>query len=505
MKIISRPAIACLAALSLAACGLSPEERLDRAEEAFAENRFNEARLDLASVLQEDANNVAALQLLARTQLQAGDGEGAYSSLQRLDELSARPADYDQMLAEAQLLRGNFEAAIGSAEALASAEGARIIALSHIGLGEGREAQSAFEAGLTMSGDRSRLLADYAIFMLQAGDAEAAHRLATQALEANENGLDPLLANARIVMARGDMNRALGFYTTAAEEWPENRLAILGRIGVLGDLGRLEEARPLIADLADRLPGDPDVIYLQARLAAEDGDWEDVRAILQPVEGRDQAQQQLLYARALLELDLPEQAMPRLTSLLRSAPGDPEARRLLARAQLETNEPAAAFATIRPLAASALGTSQDLAIFAASARASGRSAGIDDALAAAPPSERLGLLLAQGDSALQRENWRAAIDAYEELRRWTGDRNALVLNNLAFARGRTGDTAEAIRLGEMAHELAPEHPSIMDTLGWLLVESGEDRSRGLLLLERAAQLDPDNPTINRHLSEARGG
>ncbi len=492
-------------ALSLAACGLSPEKRLDRAEEAYAENRFNEARLDLASVLQDDANNIAALELLARTQLQAGDGEGAYSSLQRLDELNARPGDYDRMLAEAQLLRGDFDAAIRTAEALGSAEGARIIALSHIGLGEGREAQSAFEAGLTAPGDRSRLLADYAIFMLQAGDAEAAQRLATQALEAAEDGLDPLLANARIAMARGDLNRALQFFSAASEEWPENRLAILGRIGVLGDLGRLDKARPLIADMANRLPGDPDVIYLQARLAAEDGAWEDVRSILQRFEGRDQPQQQLLYARALLELDLPEQAMPRLMSLLRSAPGNAEARRLLARAQLESDEADAAFSTIRPLATSALGTAQDLAIFATAARATGRSADIGDALAAAPPTERLGTLLAQGDSALRRENWRSAIDAYEELRRWTGDRNALVLNNLAFARGRTGETDEAIRLSEMAHELAPDHPSIMDTLGWLLVESGEDRSRGLQLLERAARLDPDNPTINRHLSEARGG
>ncbi|RJY08523.1 hypothetical protein [Aurantiacibacter aquimixticola] len=67
-------------ALSLAACGLSPAERMERAEAAYAENRFTEARLDLASILEEDANDIAALEMLARVQLQLGDGEGAASS-----------------------------------------------------------------------------------------------------------------------------------------------------------------------------------------------------------------------------------------------------------------------------------------------------------------------------------------------------------------------------------------------------------------------------------------
>ena len=492
-------------ALVLAACGLSPEERMDRAEQAYADNRFAEARLDLASVLQEDADNVAALELLARAQLQGGDGEGANSSLARLDALGTRPGDYDVLMAEATLLRGDFEEALTAGEQLGSAEGARIAALAHIGLGDPRAAQTSFEGGLDMPGDRSRLLSDYAIFMLNAGDTHAADRLAAQARVADEDGLDPLVASARVAQTRGDLNGALAYYTAATAEWPEARVAVLGRIGVLGDLGRMDEARPLIADLADRLPNDPDITYLQARLAAEEQDWEAVRQMLQPIEGREVANQQLLYARALVELDLPEQALPRLNTLLRRSPNSAAVRRLLAQAQLDTGDADAAYTTIRPLAVSAIGTARDLALFADAARATGRSGEIDQALASAPPSERVGTLLAQGDNALRNENWRAAIDAYEELRRWTGDSNALVLNNLAYAHGQAGNVDEAIRVAEVAHDIAPDHASIMDTLGWLLVSTERDRSRGLLLLERAAELDPDNAAINRHLSEARGG
>ncbi|MDF1833675.1 MAG: tetratricopeptide repeat protein [Alteraurantiacibacter sp. bin_em_oilr2.035] len=505
MKKLIRSASVLALALSLAACGLSPEERMDRAEQAFAENRFSEARLDLATILQENADDAVALDLLARTQLQLGDGEGAGSSLSRLAELGALPADLAEMLAEADLLRGKFKEALDAGNALENAAGARIAALAHVGLGDATAAQSAFESGTRMAGGKSRLLADYAIFMLNAGDSDAAERLGQQAREAAPDGLDSLTASARIAQSRGELGNALTLYEQAARIWPESRVALLGQIGVLGDLGRIEEARPLIEQVVRRTPSDPDVIYLQARLAAEAADWRQVRELLQPIEGREDIRQQLLYVRALIELDLPEQAQPRLITMVRRTPGNAEARRLLARAQLATGDAGAAFATIQPLADSASGTSQDLAIFTTAARQSGLADEIETALKQSPPSERVGLLLAEGDNALNDENWRGAIDAYEELRGWTGDSNAMVLNNLAFAHSRSGNPQEAIRLAELALGKAPDHPSIMDTLGWLLVSTGKDRSRGLLLLEQAAQAAPENAVIARHLAEARRG
>ena len=48
-----------------------------------------------------------------------------------------------------------------------------------------------------------------------------------------------------------------------------------------------------------------------------------------------------------------------------------------------------------------------------------------------PMEERVATLLAQADAHMRAERWRAAIDSYEQLRGWTGDSNAMVLNNLA--------------------------------------------------------------------------
>lgn len=490
-------------ALSLVACGISPEERMDRAEQAFAQNRYSEARLDLGMLLQRDDSDAHVLELLARTQLRLGDGEGAVATLQRLADAGARPADYNTLLAEAMLLQGNYEGSLAAGEALGSAEGLRIAALSHVALGGLEEALATFERGLNTGGAKARLLADFALFLKAGGDLRRAQELAALALEEDPDGLDPLLASAQIAQANGLPADALEYYEAAATSWPESRAALLGQIGVLGDMGRVAEAHALVDEAARMTPEDPDIIYLQARLSAEEADWAAVRDILQPIEGREDPRQQLLYARALVELGLTEQALGRLTTLVRQSPQSIAPRRLLARAQLDSGNANAAFATIQPLAMSPEGSPSDLATYAEAARQSGKTDQISAALAEAPPAERVARLLAQADADLQAQRWRSAMEAYEQLRGWTGDSNAVVLNNLAYATARAGDNAAALPLAQRALELSPDQPNIMDTAGWLLVQTGTDREGGIALLEEASRRAPQNAAIARHLEEAR--
>jgi predicted Zn-dependent protease len=54
---------------------------------------------------------------------------------------------------------------------------------------------------------------------------------------------------------------------------------------------------------------------------------------------------------------------------------------------------------------------------------------------------------------------------------------------------------------ERAHELAPENPAIMDTLGTILAASGETE-RGLELLGRAAELAPTAYQIRLNFAKA---
>jgi tetratricopeptide (TPR) repeat protein len=78
--------------------------------------------------------------------------------------------------------------------------------------------------------------------------------------------------------------------------------------------------------------------------------------------------------------------------------------------------------------------------------------------------------------------------------------NVAALNNLAWFYQQTGD-ARAMELAERAFRLAPKHPEVADTLGWILVQ-GNQIQRGMELLRQAAAKAPQVPVIRYHLAVA---
>lgn len=96
---------------------------------------------------------------------------------------------------------------------------------------------------------------------------------------------------------------------------------------------------------------------------------------------------------------------------------------------------------------------------------------------------------------------RDAIDQYEALLE-IAPRHALApLNNLAGLYQREGDIRRALEMAERAFKLAPENPSVQDTLGWVLVEQGE-LERAITLLRKASKAAPDEGVIRYHLAVA---
>ncbi len=74
------------------------------------------------------------------------------------------------------------------------------------------------------------------------------------------------------------------------------------------------------------------------------------------------------------------------------------------------------------------------------------------------------------------------------------------LNNLALALGQMKDPA-AIGYAQKALKLAPRHPAVLDTAGWLQVQEG-DLDAGLPLLEQAHALAPASAEIELNLAKA---
>lgn len=102
------------------------------------------------------------------------------------------------------------------------------------------------------------------------------------------------------------------------------------------------------------------------------------------------------------------------------------------------------------------------------------------------------------EAAMKRGAHKEAITHYEWLQQKEPN-NIVVLNNLSWAYFKSKDT-RALEIAERAYKLAPENPSVSDTLGIQLVESGNVK-RGIELLEKAAKAAPNVAEIRYHLAQ----
>ncbi len=96
---------------------------------------------------------------------------------------------------------------------------------------------------------------------------------------------------------------------------------------------------------------------------------------------------------------------------------------------------------------------------------------------------------------------RRAMDQYQRVLR-AEPANLVALNNLAhLMASERNDVVRALELARTARELAPESPEVADTLGWLLVQSGDPSAAIPLLRTAVAALD-DDPRVHFHLGLA---
>jgi tetratricopeptide (TPR) repeat protein len=110
--------------------------------------------------------------------------------------------------------------------------------------------------------------------------------------------------------------------------------------------------------------------------------------------------------------------------------------------------------------------------------------------------------LIAADLAMASGQWPRAVEILEGLRRRLGNRDAAILNNLAWAYHRTGRPARALPLAAAAYAMVPANPAVANTYGWLLLATKADPRRGLALLEQSAAQAPANPGVRWHLAQA---
>jgi cellulose synthase operon protein C len=103
---------------------------------------------------------------------------------------------------------------------------------------------------------------------------------------------------------------------------------------------------------------------------------------------------------------------------------------------------------------------------------------------------------------LRSRQWGRAITIMENLRDRLGNRDAALLNNLAWAYLQTNDTKHAYSYAEAAYRLAPNNPAVLSTYGWVLSHGNIDPKKGVVILEKAVALTPRHPGVRFQLAQA---
>jgi putative PEP-CTERM system TPR-repeat lipoprotein len=113
--------------------------------------------------------------------------------------------------------------------------------------------------------------------------------------------------------------------------------------------------------------------------------------------------------------------------------------------------------------------------------------------------EDMAVAMYLAESHLAAKEYKPAAALLENIVKRAPD-NGAALNNLAYAYQQTKDP-RALATAEQAFKIAGDNASVMDTLGWMLVEQGNTQ-RGLPLLQKAAAGAPTLPEVRYHLAVA---
>ncbi len=107
-----------------------------------------------------------------------------------------------------------------------------------------------------------------------------------------------------------------------------------------------------------------------------------------------------------------------------------------------------------------------------------------------------------GNYFIQTRQWNRAIATLEGLRTRIGNRDALILNNLAWCYINTGKPTLARLYAREAYALTPTNPVVVNTYGWSLFKSGSEPATGIGLLEKSTAIAPQNPDFRFRLAQA---
>ena len=459
-----------------AAAGRYYEDGLAR----FARDDIAGAIIQLRNALQQDQAMLAAQLLLARALLRNGELGPAEVAFEEALRRGVSRAEVAVPLAGIDLAQGRPERLIERVPAGELPPALRVDVLSLRGtayaqLGKHDEARASFDEARRLDPRSPVPLVAEIPVLLAAGEPVTARERARRAVELAPGSAAAWNARASVAQAAGELDAALADYARALDLQPDHLDARIARAAVLADLGRDGEAQVELDRLGPQAAGEPRGAYLRALLAGRRGDGpalaDNLAAAARAIDALPPewlaGQEQILMIGALVHhaQRQPQKARAHLETLIRRHPRNLGAPKLLARIELDANEPARTIALLGPVLRARPEDAQALYLMGSAYLAQKRYLQATDFLeraAARGGDPRTQASLALGQIGLG-QGERGMENLAQAFARAPGD-IGLGSYLVSFHLGR-GDSGSAAEVAEALAAARPEHVVALNLLG----------------------------------------
>ena len=441
---------------------------LSDGKKAFAKGDLRTAAVQLRNAVRTDPQNGEAHFMLARTQFELGDLSAAEKEVQAAIDRGFDKQQALPLLISAYLAGGKYDKALEDFQVqnLNPATDAMILVargLAYNGLKRLDEAEKAFNEAEALAPNSLQPTLANARLALARGDIETAQQKLDRAEQISPNVLDVELLKSQLLRMKNDPAGALELLNVVIIKQPNAIRALSDRAALYLALGRDAEAKADNDTILAIRPKDVTAIFMRALLAARAQDFVTADANLAQIDRYLGRLPRAYYLQAVVKqkLGLLEQAEDAAIRFNGHEPGDLDGIKMLARIELLKRKPVPAIATLNKTVAAGQADSDVYDLLGRAFSMNGQSS--------------------------------EAVEAFRRAQLLAPD-NVGVNSRLASAHLRAGETDAAIIDLERTLRLAPTDTAVSEQLFAAALATG-DISKAEAVLARIKAALGDAPTV----------
>lgn len=433
----------CIAAWPLSAHA----DYLSDARAALAKGHVRTAQIDLRNAVRSDPQNAAAHYLLGQVSFELGDPVAGEHEAEQAAERGFDPHLTTSLLGQSMLAQNHFKELLDKLHPTGKDATLNAMILvfrgyADIGLKHQDAAEKEFHAAEQEAPNAVEPLLAEARLLAARGDLTGAQAKIDHAVAVQPKSAQALLAKAQLLRAKGDMNGALIVLNNLIATQPSILQAYLDRASLEIAMMQQKPAQRDLDQVLKLTPGNVEAIYLEAVLATQKKDFKQADVDLQRISPYIARIPRGYLLQAIVKQQLGQLAIAddAATRYLARAPNDLAAYKVLAQIQFQLNHPHQVIATLRRITEAGKG---DAATFDMLGRAYAITGQSDDAVKAFERAQAL----APNDIGIQ--------------------------VRLATVRMSMGDPGAA--MGDLEHtlQLAPRLPQVGEALFFAALATGD--------------------------------